>query len=102
MSLAQLELERRPEKKSVPGASRRTTIPTMMAISTYTTEVMPMARNVPLGMAVWGFCVSVCVCEGVCVCVCEGVCVCVCVSVSVCGRGGRVYNVYKCMCVLSL
>ena len=96
MSLAQLELERRPEKKSVPGASRRTTIPTMMAISTYTTEVMPMARNVPLGMAVWGFCVSVCVCEGVCVCECE------CELAGGGGGGGRVYNVYKRMCVLSL
>ena len=43
-----------PEKKSTPGASRSTTDPTMMAISTYTTVVRPIARNVPLGIAFWG------------------------------------------------
>ena len=46
----------KPEKKNSPGASRRKIIPTIIAMRTYTNVVMAMARNVPLGMAVWGFC----------------------------------------------
>ena len=52
-SLVQLEEESRvrSEKNPGPGPSRSMTAPTMIAISTYTTVVIPIARKVPFGMA---------------------------------------------------